>query len=87
MLEDGAARVSAQRIDGNGVVRRNETRHTLGGSTDVQWEDGKIDDAQVVRPVHLQMGLAVRVQTFGRIHSLTDLQLRIDDPALVAWEH
>jgi hypothetical protein len=58
MLEDAAAKVSAQRIDGNGM-----TRHTLGGSTDVQWEDGKIDDAQVVRSVHLQMGLAVRVQT------------------------
>jgi hypothetical protein len=42
-----------------------ETRHTLGGSIDVQWEDGKIDDAQVVRSVHLQMGLAVGVQTYA----------------------
>jgi len=87
MLEDAAAKVSAQRIDRNGVVQGDETRHTLGGSTDVQWEDGKIDDAQVVRSVHLQMGLAVRVQTCGRIHSLTNLQLWIDDPTLVAREH
>lgn len=65
MLEDAAAKVSAQRIDGNGMVRRDETRHTLGGSTDVQWEDGKIDDAQVVRSVHLPMGLAVRVQIYA----------------------
>ena len=42
-------KVAAQCIDGNGAVRRDETRHTLGGSTDVQWEDGKIKDAQVVR--------------------------------------
>ena len=65
MLEDVAAKLSAQRIEGNRVVRRNETRHTLGRSTDVQWEDGKIDDPQVVRSVHLQMGLAVRVQTYA----------------------
>jgi hypothetical protein len=54
MLEDAAAKVSAQRIE-NGVGRRDGTIHTLGGSADVQWEDGKIDDAQVVRSVHLQM--------------------------------
>jgi hypothetical protein len=65
MLEDAAAKVSAEHVEGNEVVRGDETRHTLGGSTDVQWEDGKVDDAQVVRSVHLQMGLAVRVQTYA----------------------
>lgn len=65
MLKDAATEVSAQRIDGNGVVRRDGTRHTLCGSTDVQWEDGKIDNAQVVRSIHLQVELAVRVQTYA----------------------
>ena len=43
----------------------SETRHTLGGSTDLQRKDRKVDDAQVVRSVHLQMELAVRVQTYA----------------------
>ena len=65
MLEDVATGVSEHRIDGNGVVRRDETRHTLCGSTDVQWEDGKVDDAQIVRSIHLQVELVVGVQTYA----------------------
>ena len=87
MLEDPAAKASARHIDENGMVRGDGTRHTLGGGTDVQWEDGKIDDAQVVRSVHLQITLAIRVQTCGRIRSLADLQSWIDDPTFVAREH
>jgi hypothetical protein len=42
-------------------------RHTLGGGTDVQWEDGKIDDAQVVRSVYLYMGFSgASADIFGR---------------------
>ena len=86
MLEDAAAKGSAHRR--NAVGRRDGTRHTLGGSVDVQCEDRKIDDAQVVRSVHLQMEFSgACADICGQIYSLTDLQLWIDDPALVAWEH
>ena len=50
----------------------------------MQWEDGKINDSFRTPKNGVSGGSA---NICGRIHSLTDLQLWIDNPALVAREH